>query len=792
VQKDIDHIVGVRKTPVCNVCIGRQHVDALVDSGADVSLISEALFKRIKNKVKYIPSVTGGRCFRSASGHIIKSKGECQADLYIGRRRLNFTFFIISGFKRDMILGNDFLAHFDARLDFGSRTLAIENEIALLKTLSVNATSNCQEQVGLLSSTETVWISPRSATLLKGRTEKCMGKGACLITPLENSTFLKDQPHLLMTPVLAKVARDNFYQTLVVNDSDVTFKLRRGQTFAVIEKFGDSETTYPNVDSLNERDPLDDDDWEEDTNNEPVLDHMDDITRAKFEALFDSHQDVFAKSDTDLGRTNLVNVHIDTKGHPPIKLRPYRTPYLLRDKLAKKIEEMLRAGVIRPSTSPWAAPLVCVPKKDGSIRIVLDYRQLNAVTVKNSYPLPLIEEILTSFKGAKYFSALDLASGYWQLGINEEDKAKTAFSCNNNTLLEWQVLPQGLAVSPGYFQELMNKVLGGLNGKCTQAYLDDVLLYSPTLETHLEHLAEVLDRFRRAGLKLRLEKCQFLMSKVNYLGHVISDKGIEPNPEKVEAIRLLQAPTTVKGVRSFLGAIGYYRRFLGNFAEQAQVLTKLTKKNARFKWDNEAQEAFDILKEQLMKAPILACPDIHAPYTLYTDASAFAVGGILTQIIDGKERTIQYLSKQLSDCQKRWATIEREGYAIVYCISKLRHYLLGAKVRVFTDHKPLVALFSAEMKNPRIKRKVNIKDILVMDFIVGDIDLSQSSVSEQETVVKRIIVPLITPTIVRKYNSRSNSNQKSAKYCLKIQGIDEKKGQFNCKCCGKDFTLKST
>ena len=256
----------------------------------------------------------------------------------------------------------------------------------------------------------------------------------------------------------------------------------------------------------------------------------------------------------------------------------------------------------------------------------------------------------------------------------------------------------------------MNEVLGNTQNQYAIAYIDDIIVYSKSEAEHIQHLADIFDRLDKAGLKLKLSKCSFFQSQVKYLGHIISSEGISPDPEKVKVMRRLQAPKTVREVRSIVGMASYYRRFIPHFSEIAKPLTELTKKNSRFVWSEDRQQAFKTLKECLSTAPVLAHPDFSKPFKLYTDASLYAVGAVLTQEFEEGEKVIQYLSKQMTDGQQKWPTIEREAYAIVHAVNKLRHFLLGHKFTVFTDHKPLRSLFSSEMKNARVQHWAIILD----------------------------------------------------------------------------------
>ena len=296
-------------------------------------------------------------------------------------------------------------------------------------------------------------------------------------------------------------------------------------------------------------------------------------------------------------------MHIDVGVNQPIKMRPYRTPIKNREVIDKAIDEMLDADVIRRSRSPWSFPVVIVDKKDGSKRFCIDFRKLNQITKKNSYPLPLIDDILALLSKSKFFTSLDLKSGYWQVAMDVKDKEKTAFACHKG-LFEFTVMPFGLSNAPAVFQELMSVVLQGCNNFAT-AYLDDILVFSATLEEHLEHLSIIFGKLRQHKLKLKLKECGFLKLETNYLGFVISEDGIQPDQKKVEAIRSLPAPTCVREVRSFIGMCSYYRRFIPNFSQTAEPIVALTRKYAHFKWSDSHQKAFEFLKDSLTSVPLL-------------------------------------------------------------------------------------------------------------------------------------------------------------------------------------------
>ena len=304
--------------------------------------------------------------------------------------------------------------------------------------------------------------------------------------------------------------------------------------------------------------------------------------------LFEKHKSTFASSPTDLGRTSIVQHTIDTGDAAPIKQRPRRPPRAFIDEEEKIIENQLKAGIIRESSSPWSSPLVYVKKRDGTTRPCVDYRKLNEVTTKDAYPLPRIEDCLDCLGHVKIFSTLDLQSGYWQIDIKEEDRSKTAFSTRSGHY-EYVTMPFGLCNAPSTFERAMELIMKGLQWRTLILYLDDIIVMSTTFEEHIERLDEVHNRLGQAGLKLKPSKCHMFQSEVAYLGHVVTASGVKPDPEKVERIQNWPTPSSVTEVRSFLGLCSYYRRFIRGFSTIAAPLNKLLEKSTKFEWTENCQ-----------------------------------------------------------------------------------------------------------------------------------------------------------------------------------------------------------
>lgn len=403
------------------------------------------------------------------------------------------------------------------------------------------------------------------------------------------------------------------------------------------------------------------------------------------------YADVFMGPNTPLGRTDLVRHTINTGNAKPIKLPPRRLSMHQKSIADQEIDKMLRADIIEPSNSPWAAPIVLVKKRDGTTRFCVDYRKLNNVTTKDAYPLPRINESLDTLSGAKFFCTLDLASGYWQVAMDESDKEKTAFATHKG-LFQFKVLPFGLSNSPATFERLMEAVLSGLQWEKCLVYLDDIITFAATFEETLKNLTVIFDRLRTADLKLKPKKCTLFQEQVEFLGHTVSQEGIRCNPDKISAVMNWPVPSSVSEVRSFIGLASYYRRFINNFSNVAYPLTCLTQKNKKFEWSEECQNAFNTLKHLLTTAPVLSYPSTTDKFILDTDASAYGVGAVLSQMQNGEEVVIANGSKTLSRSQMGYCTTYRELLAVVTFVKQFRHYLYGRPFLLRTDHSSLIWL----------------------------------------------------------------------------------------------------
>ncbi|EFO99372.1 hypothetical protein CRE_18271 [Caenorhabditis remanei] len=423
------------------------------------------------------------------------------------------------------------------------------------------------------------------------------------------------------------------------------------------------------------------------------------------------YQHIFATDDTELGRTNVVECEIElTEGAQPVRQKARPIPLAIRGEIRKMIQKMLSQRVIRESKSPWASPVVLVKKKDGSVRMCIDYRKVNLLIKYNAHPLPNIETTLLSLAGKKVFTTFDLLAGYWQLPLKEESKEITAFAIGSE-LFEWNVLPFGLATSPAIFQAAMECVVGDLLGTCVFVYVDDLLIASENMKEHAIHVQTILERIEKSGMKLKASKCWIAREEVDYLGHMITPEGVKTEEAKVDKMKKFARPEDVKQLQSFLGLVGYYRNFIMSYSKIAYPLNFLTSKKNAWVWGTEQENAFVQLKSSVCSAPVLKQPDPETaisgarPYLIYTDASRQGVGAVLAQEAnDGEQHPIAFASKSLTSAETRYHITDLEALAMMFALRRFRTIIYGSQVIVFTDHKPLISLMRGSRLADRLMR----------------------------------------------------------------------------------------
>ena len=657
----------------------------LVDTGATLSIVSFKLYESLPKHCK-VELYETSQNITSANGGLLTLYGKGYFSIQIGKETFKFEA-LVADIKAEGILGLDFLKANKCVLDVVSERLFLgESEIQLI----FEGPLGCYRVV----SSETVSIPPSSEVVVNGKV--CFPGGYNLnsfegvIEPSENSAK-NDGP--LIARTLVKVNECVPVRLLnMKQDSQVVYQ---GSTIGQVHKIEsvceNTHSDLKNKQSFELRSDLK-------ALYEKACENLDEQQSDQLKVLIRKYEGLFAESDKELGHTNLVKHRINTGNAQPVKEPPRRAPVHLRQEVDKNIDDMLKKGVIEPSNSPWASGVVLVKKKDGSYRFCVDYRRLNKVTVKDAYPLPRIDDSLEQLAGSAWFSTLDLCSGYWQVEMHPDDSYKTAFATRRG-LFQFKVMPFGLCCAPSTFERLMETVLAGLQWDICLVYLDDVIVAGKTFSDMLVNLDRVFERLGSAGLKLKAKKCSLCAKEVLFLGHVISEKGIATDPSKIDVVKNWPIPSNVTEIRSFLGLCSYYRRYIQNFASIARCLHVLTEKGKPYIWSVKCQESFDILKNHLIKAPILAHPEFTKDFILDTDASNESIGAVLSQLNDqGSEVVIGYASRTLSKAERRYCVTRKELLAVVNFVKHYKHYLYGRRFVVRTDHGSLRWLM--QFKNP--------------------------------------------------------------------------------------------
>ncbi|KAL7297542.1 hypothetical protein TKK_0009902 [Trichogramma kaykai] len=433
--------------------------------------------------------------------------------------------------------------------------------------------------------------------------------------------------------------------------------------------------------------------------------HMNEEGKSKILKLCQTYADCFYQKDKKLTSTNATSHCIRVKSENPIYVKSFRYPYHLKEEIQNEIRKLIKDEVIRPSNSPYSSPVWIIPKKiDASgkrkYRMVIDYRKLNENTIDDRYPLPRMEDILENLGKCSYFSTLDLAQGFHQIPLHSNSIEKTAFTVENGHY-EYIRMPFGLKNAPASFQRMMDKILMKYLYKFCFVYMDDIVIFSKSLQEHLQHIKLIFEELKQFNLKMQLDKSEFLRKEVPFLGHIITSDGIKPNPEKIKAIVEYPIPKTQKEIKAFLGLSGYYRKCIKDYAKITKPLTNALRKGEAINIkETNYIEAFNKCKELITNAPILQYPDFDKKFHITSDASNVAVGAVLSQ----EGHPISFFSRTLNSAEQNYSTIEKELLAIVEACRHFRSYVYGRKFVIEKDHKPLTWLWSLKTPNSKLIR----------------------------------------------------------------------------------------
>lgn len=720
---------AVGKCPIVNIKINGVKVSALVDTGSQVTTITQSFFNKNFSQRKLL-STKEWLTLRAANGLEIPYIGYFEADIECAERVIE---------QRGILVIRD-------PVDTGDK----RHKVPAL--LGMNVIGQCQQVLkndfgeAYLDKVEAIWHTIFKQT---ARTEawvqgfaKVAGKHRVRIpagsiatiqatgcrTPGNNTPVLVEELQvpfankIKLVPTLARVKGGHFYvrvANLSVEDVYLPARTRIGVLHAIEsihskaqgELQCESSKNWATVNTTQVEPP------QSGVESGPPVDLSEvDCTegeREQLAALLMKHASLFASGEDDLGYADQVKHRISTVDDSPVS-QPYRRiPPSQYEQVRQHIQTLLSKKIIRESCSPYASPVVIVKKKDGSLRLCVDYRKLNKKTIKDAYPLPRIEESWDALRGAKYFTTLDLAMGYHQVAMDDRDREKTAFTSPFG-LFEYERMPFGLCNAPATFSRLMQATMNDMIFQMVLVYLDDILVYGRSFKEHLEHLDKVFTRLREAGLKLQPSKCKFLKKEVIYLGHQVSADGVATDPEKVRAVESWPIPTNVRQLRSFLGFSSYYRRFVPSYSQIAGPLHNLVNEcNGQLKkskkldppfevlWQAEHAKAFNVLKAKLTTAPVLGYANYSLPFIVETDASHDGLGAVLSQIQEGKPRVISYASRRLRPSERNcenYSAMKLELLALKWAVTeKFREYLLGQKFTVYTDNNPLRHLDTAKL-----------------------------------------------------------------------------------------------
>lgn len=665
----------------------------LLDSGADVSLLKS---EKLIGTVTFEPREK--RKIKSVDGSVTETHGAIETRIREGNIEVPFTFQLVSkqvDIACDGILGRDFLQKTQAKICYETGTLTFRHKNVEVKKKLLSGTKGKGQLIERHRRVETITLPRRSEVIVK----LPVAAGTSVTEGLlERKEILEG---VYMAGSLTKVI-DGHVLTSVLNTRDEEVEVEK--QVAELEEIVEGEEGQEEHTQKRGMKSRDEEVW-----GQLRTEHLNPEERKSLSKICSDYPDVFYLPGDQLSSTNAIKHTIRlVPGTSAINTRPYRLPESQKEEIDKQVTKLLKEGVIEESDSPWNSPILVVPKKEGKKgdkrwRLVVDFRKLNEKTVGDAYPLPDITEILDQLGQSKYFSCLDMVMGYHQIELEEEDIEKTAFSTKNGHWA-YRRLPFGLKTAPATFQRMMNTVLSGLTGTRCFAFLDDIVVYARSLAEHDQKLREILERLRRYKLKLQPEKCEFLRKEVNYLGHVITENGVRPDPSKIHAVEKIQPPTTVKQLKSFLGMAGYYRKFIQNFSRIATPLHLLLKKDAIFEWTEAQEQAFQKLKSKLIAQPVLQYPDFTREFVVTTDASNDGLGAVLSQGEVGRDLPVAYASRSLNKAESHYSTSEKELLAIVWALKYFRPYLYGRRFKIVTDHKPLVWIMNVKDPGSRLLR----------------------------------------------------------------------------------------
>ena len=659
---------------------------AILDTGAGPNLVRSNLLPDDweRFRVHTTPSIP----IVGAGGRRLRQKGTVTLFVELGKLRVKAQFLVVEGLATECILGCQFINRHVAAILPKEKVVRLSDASTIQILKDSDPLLPLEERVKTPEGPSTK-IRVSKFTKVPSRSEtlvwvQCSSPGLQFLQSL-----LKTHENLgiSMGNGIADVLPSQPFPVKVINTSQRERVLPKGMVLGndMPHPKGIVALAEENSRTRVERPDVDGELWKEEVH----LTHLTPQQREYVYQMLGKHRQMW---DGHLGRVAATEHRIDLiPGAKPVHSQPYRAGPRARDIESQEVGRMLKAGVIEPASTEWASPVVLVPKPDGSMRFCVDYRKVNAMTTRDTYPLPRMDECIDSLGDARIFSTLDCNCGYWQIPMEPDARDKTTFTCHEGTY-RFTRMPFGLPNAPATFHRTVDIVLSGLKWKTCLVYLDDIIVFSQTPEEHLRHLDEVLGLLYGAGLSLKLSKCNFFRDTVSYLGHIIRPGKLEVAVKNTEALKGAKPPTNQTQLRSFLGLCNVYRRFVPGFSKIAAPLNALLRKgeSPNLGMLNEGQlQAFNSLREKLLQLPVLAFPKRDGKFILDTDASGDQIGCCLFQEQSDGSHPIGYWSRSLNPAERNYSTTEKECLAIVWAILQLRPYLEGEKFLIRTDHHSL-------------------------------------------------------------------------------------------------------
>lgn len=711
----------------------------LIDSGATISAIKYEYIKKHNIKMHFSDLQICG------IGGNIKAIGYTYLRLQLGNDVITQKVYVFNSLPciTTGILGHDFLYKNKAILNYETDTISIALNNRKLITLKLKNKS-CYT------------LTPRSESIVYVR---CNITKDCVVCAkeLNEGVFIAST---ITKPIDGKIP------ILILNTTNKEIKLDKiNTTVHDLDDYNYCKFEKPNEINADRVKTL---------FTQLNFNHLNTEEKKELNKICAKYADVFQLPNDKLTVTTLCKQSIQLKPNiDPVYTKNYRLPQTQKKELDKQIDKMLKDGIIEPTRSEWSSPVLLVPKKvdpsgEKKWRLVIDYRKLNDRIQDDKFPLPNITEILDSLSGSIYFSHLDLFSGYYQQELEKESRKFTAFCSGQYQMTR---LPMGLKISPGAFSRMITLAMSGLTYEKCFVYLDDIVVFGRNLENHNSNLISVLERLRKVNLKLNPVKCEFLKKELLYLGHVVTAEGILPDPGKIEAIRNYPTPNNEKEVKSFVALANYYRKFIPKFAEKAYPLTQLSKKNIKFHWDKNCQNAFCSLKKAISSPPVLQYPNFseNNEFILQTDASGYAIGAVLS---NNDDRPIAFASRSLNKSELNYATIEKELLAIVWAIKYFRPYLYGRHFKIKTDHKPLIYLFNMKDPSSRLtKFRLLLEEYdFTVEYIKGKENIVADALSRTKITVKDLkemneCINVMTRAMRNRMAKQSSQNMNQENNC---------------------------